>query len=137
MYTSEKDLKLNLRWHLIAAGFLAVFGGIYELFSHGVYSGWMIFAFTVPLFLGALPYALLLHLNRTPGKAFRNLWNAGIACLSVGSVFQGVLVIYGTTNSLIIAYPIAGSILMLLGIVSECLHLPQNTAFWRLKKGKD
>ena len=137
MYTSEKDLKLNLRWHLIAAGFLAVFGGIYELFSHGVYSGWMIFAFTVPLFLGALPYALLLHLNRTPGKAFRNLWNAGIACLSVGSVFQGVLVIYGTTNSLIIAYPIAGSIFMFLGFASECQHLPHNTALLRLKKGKD
>ncbi len=137
MYTSEKDLKLNLRWHLIAAGFLAVFGGIYELFSHGVYSGWMIFAFTVPLFLGALPYALLLHLNRTPGKVFRNLWNAGIACLSVGSVFQGVLVIYGTTNSLIIAYPITGSILMFLGFASECLHLPHNTALLRLKKSKD
>ena len=137
MYTSEKDLKLNLRWHLIAAGFLAVFGGIYELFSHRVYSGWMIFAFTVPLFLGALPYALLLHLNRTPGKAFRNLWNAGIACLSVGSVFQGVLVIYGTTNSLIIAYPIAGSIFMFLGFASECLHLPHNMALLRLKKGKD
>ena len=137
MYTSEKDLKLNLRWHLIAAGFLAVFGGIYELFSHGVYSGWMIFAFTVPLFLGALPYALLLHLNRTPGKAFRNLWNAGIACLSVGSVFQGVLVIYGTTNSLIIAYPIAGSTFMFLGFASVCLHLPHNTALLRLKKGKD
>ena len=123
--TSEKELKQHLRWHLIASGFLAVFGGIYELFSHGVYSGWMIFAFAVPLFLGALLYALLLHFDKAPGRLFLNLWNAGVACLSVGSVFQGVLAIYGTTNALIVVYPIAGGILMLLGLASACLPLPE------------
>ena len=110
---------------MIASGFLAVFGGIYELFSHEVYSGWMIFSFAVPLLLGALLYALLLHVGKAPGRVFLNLWNAGVACLSVGSVFQGVLAIYGTTNSLIVVYPIAGGILMLLGLTNVCLPLPE------------
>ena len=124
-YISEKELKQHLRWHLIASGFLAVFGGIYESFSHGVYSGWMIFAFAVPLIFGVLLYALLLRLGKAPRRVFLNLWNAGVACLSVGSVFQGVLAIYGTTNALIVVYPIAGGILMLLGLASAFLYLPR------------
>ncbi len=125
MYTSEKGLKQHLRWHLIASGFLAFFGGIYEFFSHGVYSGWMIFAFAVPLLLGALPYVLLLHRGKAPGWVFLNLWNSGVACLSVGCVFQGVLAIYGTTNALIVVYPIAGGLLLLLGLTSVFLRLPR------------
>lgn len=125
MYISEKEQKQHLRGHLIVSGFLAIFGGIYELFSHGVYSGWMIFAFAVPLLLGALLYALLLHFGKAPGRVFLNLWNAGVACLSVDSVFQGVLAIYGTTNALIVVYPIAGGILMLLGLASAFLYLPR------------
>ncbi|MBR4157461.1 MAG: hypothetical protein IKR07_00945 [Oscillospiraceae bacterium] len=85
----------------------------------------MIFAFAVPLLLGALLYALLLHFGKAPGRVFLNLWNAGVACLSVGSVFQGVLAIYGTTNALIVVYPIAGGILMLLGLASAFLYLPR------------
>lgn len=37
--------------------------------------------------------------------------------LSVGSVFQGALEIYGTTNSLSIVYPIAGGALLLASIL--------------------
>ena len=122
MYTSEKELNKQLRWHLIASGFLAVFGFVYELFSHGVYSGWMIFAFAIPLLLGALLYALLLRLGKRPGRVFLQLWNAGVACLSVGCVFQGVLAIYGTTNSLIVVYPLVGGALLLLGLCSGSLQ---------------
>ena len=35
--------------------FFAVFGGIYEYFSHGVYSYFMIYAFMIPLVLGTVP----------------------------------------------------------------------------------
>jgi len=127
LFISEKELKRNLCRHLIASGFLAFFGVVYELFSHGVYSGWMIFAFAVPLILGALFYGMLLRLGKTPGRAFLNLWNAGVACLSVGSVFQGVLAIYGTTNSLIIVYPLVGGALLLLGVMSFFLWPPRTS----------
>ena len=44
-------------------------------------------------------------------------WSAGIAVLSVGSVMRGVLDIYGTTNALIVVYPVAGGILLTLGLL--------------------
>lgn len=62
-------------------------------------------------------------MNHVP--VFLNLWNSGVACLSVGCVFQGVLAIYGTTNSLIVVYPITGGLLMLLALTSVCLPLPK------------
>lgn len=91
-----------------AAVFLGVsiltglFGAIYELFSHEVYSYFMIYAFAFPLLLGTLPY-LMLSLSggtRYPNALCRNLYHAGIATLTIGSIMRGVLDIYGTTNSL-------------------------------------
>ena len=41
--------------YLIAAVFLGVFSAIYEHFSFGVYSGYMIFAYLIPLAGGAIP----------------------------------------------------------------------------------
>ena len=38
--------------------FCALFGGVYEYFSHGVRSNYMIFAFMVPLLAGAAPNLL-------------------------------------------------------------------------------
>ena len=97
--------------------FLALFGAVYELFSHEVYSYFMIYAFAVPLMLGVMPYALLLISRKVPGRAALNLWNSGIAALSVGCVFRGVLEIYGTTNSLGAVYPIVGSLLLTIGLI--------------------
>lgn len=77
----------------------------------------MIYAFAVPLLLGVLPDAVLLLRKRRVGRGALSLWNYGIAMLSVGSVFQGALEIYGTTNSLSIVYPIAGGALLLAGML--------------------
>ena len=102
--------------HLSAAIFFALLGAVYELFSHEVYSYYMLYAFAIPLLMGVLPYAILLLKEKYPGKMFLNLWNTATATLSIGSVFAGVLAIYGTTNSLIIVYPIAGGILILISL---------------------
>ncbi len=114
MFTSDKLLKRHLLYNLTGAAFLAVFGAVYEAFSHGVYSYYMIYAFAFPLLLGALPYAILLLKDKNPGWVFLNLWNAAIAAFSAGSVFSGVLEIYGTTNSLVTVYPIVGCALALI-----------------------
>ena len=42
-----------------AAAGTMTFAVIYELFSHQVYSNYMIFAFLIPLLGGAVPYTLL------------------------------------------------------------------------------
>ena len=103
---------------LIAALFCALFGAVYEVFGHGVYSYGMIYAFVFPLTFGVLPLYLIESLRAPyPGKALRWLWHAGIATLTVGSIVSGVLEIYGTTNPLTIVYWILGTALIALGAV--------------------
>ncbi len=108
-------------WHFNAAVFFAVFGMVYELFSHGVFSPYMAFAFTIPLVAGGILQSILLKTKvRIPDLALR-LWNYAIALLTVGSIWKGVLDIYGTTNRLIVYYPIFGGILLLLAVVQFIL----------------
>lgn len=111
MYTSVNTLKKHLIFNLAGTLFLVLFGAIYETFSHGVFSFYMIYAFAFPLVLGVTLYLILLFVRKYPNRVFLNLWNSAIATFSVGSVFQGVLEIYGTTNSLSVVYPAVGGIL--------------------------
>lgn len=101
--------------YLLATAFTALFGGVYEVFSHGVWSGWMVYAFAFPLVLGALPF-LWLSLRRRPLPCPRccRFHHAAVATLTFGSVMEGVLAIYGTTNRLTLAYWIVGIALLLL-----------------------
>ena len=118
MCTSERTLKTHLLGNLAGTVFLALFGAVYEVFSHGVYSCWMIYAFAVPLVMGVIPYTILLIQNKTPERAFLRLLSAAISAFSTGCVFQGVLEIYGTTNKLVTVYPIAGGLLLTAAICS-------------------
>lgn len=119
---SDKDANMlleNVFGHLAAALFLAFFGAVYEHFSFGVYSYYIIYAFASPLTLGALPFLSFAKWRLfCPGRFAVRAWNSGIAALSVGCVFKGVLDIYGTTNRLLIVYPIAGTILLGIGLIS-------------------
>lgn len=96
--------------YLLISLFCVLFGAIYEHYSHQVYSGYMIYAFVFPLAGGALPFmALSLGSGRRlPGRLPINLYNAGIATLTVGSIMTGVLEIYGTTNDLLQIYWLVG-----------------------------
>lgn len=89
---------------------------MYELFSHAVYSYYMLYAFLFPLLGGTLPFFVLVCFRvRLPDAAACRLYHAGIAALTVGSLFTGVLEIYGTTNRLTAVYWIAGAALAALG----------------------
>lgn len=108
--------------YLLAALFCACFGAAYEYYSHEVYSGYMIYAFLFPLAFGALPFVALSIRDGgpLPGRLPVNLYNAGIAALTVGSVMEGALEIYGTTNDMLRLYwlvggGLAGSGLLLYG----------------------
>lgn len=98
---------------------LLLAGAVYERFSHEVYVYCMLYAHAIPLAGGALPFALLaLRGRRGPGRRARNFYHAGIATLTVGCFLQGVLEIYGTSNRLLWAYPIAGGLLILCGLLA-------------------
>lgn len=102
--------------YLLLTVFSALFGAVYELFSHGVYSYYMIYAFAFPLLLGVLPFFEMWKSGRAfPDGIAAQLIHAGIAALCVGSIVQGIIEIYGTENVLISMYWIVGGMLTAAG----------------------
>ena len=98
----------------------AAFSAVYEHFSHGVYSWYMVFLFAVPLIYGLVPFLFSRTAlsRRSPGAAPRRLYRWSAATLTVGCCFQGALEIYGTGSGLVKFYPIAaGALLMAAGAV--------------------
>lgn len=90
-------MKKTIRY-LFLSVLIFVFSQIYEYFSHGVYSNYMLYAFLIP-FLGlALPSFLLHSLKKSLPANSRFLWKCGIATFTVGSIYKGVLEIYGTNG---------------------------------------
>lgn len=96
----------------------AAFGAVYETFSHGVYSYFMLYAFAFPLCGGVLPYFLFAHTRvHLPCRAARSIYHAGIATCTVGSIVKGILEIYGTTNWLSQVYWYIGALLLAGGMI--------------------
>ena len=59
MSISVKTMLKQIFMQLISAFWFAFFGAVYERFSHEVYSYYMIYAFAIPLVMGALPYSVM------------------------------------------------------------------------------
>ena len=113
--TPETKALKSARNYLYAAILCALFGAAYERFSHGVYSYFMIYAFAFPLTLGTLPEILCGLRGAEPPPIPARLWGAGVATLTVGSIFRGILDIYGTSSPLSLVYWIVGGLLALSG----------------------
>lgn len=130
MYTSainenKKNAGKTTLIYLTASIICAVFGAVYEIFSHGVYSIYMIYAFAFPLLCGTLPFLLLTLTGSRrwqqefyPGILARSLYHCGIIALTTGSLLTGVLEIYGTTNYLVGAYWLAGAVLLFSAVIT-------------------
>jgi len=120
LFTSDEKTKslLNSAFcQLIFAIFCALFGAIYEIFSHEVYSFYMIYAFAIPLLFGTLLFWLLAKSGRKkPAKLTLSFWNMAIATFTVGCIYKGIIEIYGTTNKLSVIYPLAGILLVVLAL---------------------
>ena len=117
--TNSKRLLKTALIYLLISIFCALFGAVYEIYSHEVYSFYMIYAFVFPLVGGAVPFAILALLNtrKYPCSLVRNLIHSGIGTLTVGSIVRGVLEIYGTTNHLSDYYWPMGITLYSLGVI--------------------
>ena len=129
MYTSDTD-KLNasrkcFKVYLAVSVFVLVFSIVYEIFSHGVISLYMILAFLFPLILGALPFGIInfMKKNYYPDTIASNAYHAGVSTLTVGCIMKGVLDIYGTSSSLIPIYNIVGIVLIVFGFGWELFAL--------------
>ena len=111
--------------YLIISIFLVLFGAVYEHFSFGVYSYFMLYAFAFSLVGGALPALIfaLRSVHASPWPMAAWLYRSGIATLSIGSIIRGVLDIYGTANGLIVWYWYVGGGLTLVGAVLYIISL--------------
>ena len=124
LFSSDTDESKRKALHtaliyLFVTIFLALFGAIYELNGKGVYSYFMLYAFAFPLVGGVTPFMLFAVIKNKyyPCYIERSLWHCGIATLSVGSLFCGVIEIFGTTNSLSSVYWIVGGASCLSSVV--------------------
>ena len=117
LLTKKSDEKLDKisKIYLGISAFCIVFAAIYEYFSHEVYSAFMIFAFLIQFLGGTVVFYTIKRFatSTMPGELLVSLYNCGIATLTVGSIFQGVLEIYGTTNSLVNVYLVLGNMLII------------------------
>lgn len=93
------------------------FGFIYELFSHGVYSNYMMFAFLIPFLLGSIFFLILGLFKIKVSNLSLNFYHSFVSTLTLGCIMKGFLDIYGTTNSLLNVYIYVSILLLILSIV--------------------
>ena len=106
--------------------FIALFGFVYEQFSHNVHTFYMWFAWIWPLIFGFIPYLLfyLLPIKKVPGIITESVYNFGVAMLTVRSIYMGVIIIYNTTgDTMITIYTILSIVSLTLGAALYVLGL--------------
>ncbi|MBV6449425.1 MAG: hypothetical protein MHPDNHAH_00135 [Anaerolineales bacterium] len=103
--------------YLFATLFCIALNYVYSLFGHGVSSPFMSYAFVFSLVLGVVGFLLLDRLNLNNRVAF-NLYNAGIATLTVGSILRGIIDIAGADTVYPVYYFYVGAILVVAGALT-------------------
>lgn len=98
--------------------FCGLFSAVYEHFSFGVISNYMVYLFVFPFLGGVLPYTILGLIPGAPcaTDAASRVYNSGIAALAAGSCIRGVLDIYGTSSVYLPVYWLSGVLLIIAGL---------------------
>lgn len=114
MTLSILDKKKLLKRYGLVTIFCIVFSCIYEIFSHGVYSKYMVYAPITSLVFGLVYLIIHKYFN----KYTYYIYNSLCALLIVYFYIMGILYIYGTTNKLTNIYLILIIIYIILFIIS-------------------
>ena len=115
--------------YLGITAFIALFGCVYEQFSHNVHTFYMWFAWIWVLGFGFIPYLLLylLPIKRVPGFLTECVYNFGVAMITFRSIYMGVIIIYNTTgDNMIMAYTILSIIGLTVGVILYIIGLLLN-----------
>ena len=115
-------MKKEFKKYLIFSGICLVFACIYEMFSHQVYSMFMILSFLIPLIMGVGVYALLVRKHFLVNNISNSLYKMSLYTFTFGSIMKGVLDIYGTTNNKLLIYLIVGLVLFALSVVWQVVN---------------
>ena len=100
--------------YLFTTLFCIALNYVYSLFGHGVSSPFMSYAFIFSLVLGVVGFILLGWLDLDNRVAF-NLYNAGIATLTVGSILRGIIDIAGADTTYPFFYFFVGTVFVVVG----------------------
>lgn len=120
-------IKKTMIFFIIFTAFIGVFSAIYEYFGNGVYSNFMIFAFTIPLVFGILPCLICKIRGETIHCEYGMLlYDFTVITFTVAAVYKGVLDIYGTTNKYMIIYMIFGGMLFIASVLTVIFEKIKN-----------
>ena len=88
--------------YFVVSLFLLILGVVYEYFSHGVYSIYMVGAFMIPIAFVVISKMseILFRIKLINKTAYQLLCFTAV----LASLTQGIIVIYGTSNSLVDGY---------------------------------
>lgn len=118
----SKQIRKSILVYLIVAFAMIAVDKIYAIFGHGVSSDAMTWMFLYPIVGGSLFFILIEFLvpgiDRIVGyRIFYNIYNSGIAVLTVASFTQGILEIAGTNSPYLTLYYRGGWLLIGSGLI--------------------
>ena len=133
LYSLDREKRI-MKVYIFVTIFTLIFGMVYELCSHGIFSFHMAYLFIYPLIGGVLPYWIIAYKTHkyVRFEMVDFLWNSGIATLIAGSLVKGVIDIYGTESPYIPVFYAVGIFLMFYASVIMLFHQLRTT-----KKNKD
>ncbi len=113
---TKKTLKKTIMVYSAVTLFCIVFSNVYSYLGHGVISNSMRLAFLYPLVLGVGVYTALYFRGEYERVSY-NLYNAGVATLTVGSMYQGVIDIAGADTTYSVYYFMVGIPLIVVSLL--------------------
>lgn len=100
-----------------------MFSLIYEHFSFGVISNYMVFAFIFPLCGLIINLIMLVIKSKRVGEFQAFFFDMSMLTFTLGYIIQGIIEIYGTTNSLINNFKYAGIVLLILCLITTLINM--------------
>ena len=103
--------------YLAIAAFLFIFSRIYESLSYGEVSVFMHYMFCATLVGGILLLGLL-QVKPNLSRMTYNLWNSGIATITAGCLFRGIINLSGRSTTLDQPYWYVGAGFLALSLIT-------------------
>lgn len=113
----KKRLKKTILWYTLLTVFFFVGSRIYEHFSFGETSAFMHYLFLIPLIGGVLLVALQFMVKGL-SRLSLNLWNSGVATLTAGALYRGIVNLSGRSTTLDQPYYYVAGIFLALALIS-------------------
>ena len=113
----KQRLKKTILWYTLISAFFFVGSRIYEHFSFGETSTFMHYLFLIPLIGGALLVAMQLVVKGL-SRLSLNLWNSGVATLTAGALYRGIVNLSGRSTTMDQPYYYLGVAFLALALIS-------------------